>query len=163
MESLMDVCIETAAEAVRLGQVPIAAVVARDDGTVVSRAFNRQALDNDKTAHAEIVALRNAAASIGVDERNLVLASTVEPCVMCTGASMMSGVETVLYGLPAPLDGGSRRVQAPVSPECVSPRFVGKLCVERIEALFATWLQRFPGARGADFARELLAARGRSD
>jgi tRNA(adenine34) deaminase len=92
-----------AAKAALEGEVPAGAVVARLDGTIVARGRNRVISLSDPTAHAEILAIREASSL----ERNyrldgLVLASTLEPCAMCLSASLHARLKAVLYGAPEP-------------------------------------------------------------
>lgn len=86
--------------------IPIGAVVAGPDGSVVGAAGNRREVDQDPTAHAEILALREAAARAG--RWNLtdhILAVTLEPCTMCAGALVQARIRTVVYGAPDPKAG----------------------------------------------------------
>ncbi|MCD4824491.1 MAG: tRNA adenosine(34) deaminase TadA [Phycisphaerae bacterium] len=91
--------------AAELDEVPIGAVVARD-GVVIAAAHNRRMLDNDPTAHAEILAIRAAAEAIG-DWRlsGCVLAVTLEPCCMCAGAIVLARLDEVIYGATDPKAG----------------------------------------------------------
>ena len=97
--------LKLAAEAEALGEVPVGAVVVKD-GVIIGRGFNQPISANDPTAHAEIVAMRNAAAAIG----NYRLAGcelyvTLEPCVMCAGAIMHARVKRLVYGASDPKTG----------------------------------------------------------
>ena len=101
----MRVALELGREARRSGEVPIGAVVAID-GAVVGEGFNQPIGSNDPTAHAEIVALRDAAKRIG--NYRLTGASlyvTIEPCQMCVGAMIHARVARVIYGTPEPKAG----------------------------------------------------------
>lgn len=87
------------------GEVPVGAVVVKD-GMIIGRGFNQPVSAHDPTAHAEIVAMRNAAAAIG--NYRLVgceLFVTLEPCVMCAGAIMHARVARVVYGASDPKTG----------------------------------------------------------
>ncbi len=97
-EDFMRAALELAAQAAQAGEVPVGAVVVRD-GRIIGRGFNRPITSNDPTAHAEIVALREAAAA----ERNYRLPGcelyvTLEPCAMCVGAMVHARIARVLYG-----------------------------------------------------------------
>lgn len=90
---------ELAAEAAAWGDVPVGAVVLGPDGSVVGEGANRREIDQDPTAHAEVLALRAAAASTGqwrLDDHTLVV--TLEPCAMCAGASVLARVGTIVFG-----------------------------------------------------------------
>jgi tRNA(adenine34) deaminase len=85
-----------------LGEVPIGAVVARDQ-EVVAVGFNQPIHSLDPTAHAELVALRKAAKELGnYRVPGLTLYVTVEPCMMCVGAIVQARVGTLVYGAPEP-------------------------------------------------------------
>ena len=104
-EVFMRAALEQARLAAEAGEVPVGAVVMLD-GAVVGRGFNRPISAADPTAHAEIVALRDAAAAIG--NYRLVgstLYVTIEPCLMCVGAMVHARVGTLVFGAPEPKAG----------------------------------------------------------
>ena len=87
-----------AGEAAAVGDVPVGAVVMHD-GAVLSRASNRTVRDQDPTAHAEILAMREAARALGqwrLDECTLVV--TLEPCAMCAGAIVLARLNALVFG-----------------------------------------------------------------
>ncbi|RMF14166.1 MAG: nucleoside deaminase [Candidatus Dadabacteria bacterium] len=88
-------------EAARLGEVPVAAIVVHQ-GEVLGRGFNRKE-SGDPTAHAEMIAIREAAARIG-DWRlhETTLYTTLEPCLMCAGAILQARVGRIVYGAADP-------------------------------------------------------------
>ncbi len=89
-----------AEEAAHLGEVPVGAVVVID-AEIVGRGFNRPIGSADPTAHAEIVALRDAAQRLGNYRLSgSTLYVTVEPCTMCAGALVHARVECVVFGAP---------------------------------------------------------------
>ena len=93
-----------AAQAAAAGEVPVGAVVVKD-GQIVGRGFNRPITSADPTAHAEIVALREAAAALGNYRLpGCELYVTLEPCAMCVGAMVHARIARVVYGAR-----GSRR------------------------------------------------------
>jgi tRNA(adenine34) deaminase len=82
------------------GDVPIGAAVVRD-GVVVARAGNRRELDADPTAHAEVIAIREAARELGRWRlSDCALYVTVEPCAMCAGAAVLARIALVVFGAP---------------------------------------------------------------
>jgi len=94
----MRVAIEAAREAGRAGDVPVGAAVARA-GELVAVSSNRTVRDQDPTAHAEVLAIRAAASTLGrwrLDDCTLVV--TLEPCAMCAGAMVLARLERVVYG-----------------------------------------------------------------
>jgi tRNA(Arg) A34 adenosine deaminase TadA len=97
-ERLMRLAIEEARKALASGEVPIGAVLARD-GEPIAMGFNQPIQAKDPTAHAEIVALREAAQHFGNYRlANSVMYSTIEPCAMCAGALIQARVSTLVYG-----------------------------------------------------------------
>ena len=111
----MRLALELAALARDEGEVPIGAVVVKD-GAVVGRGSNRPIRSCDPTAHAEIVALREAAsAASNYRLGGAVLYVTIEPCLMCVGAIVHARVATVVYGADDPKGGAVRTLLDPGS------------------------------------------------
>ena len=101
----MRLALEQAALAYQAGEVPVGAVVVKDD-LVVGVGHNRPISGHDPTAHAEIMALRHAASQLG--NYRLVgcrLYVTLEPCAMCTGAIFHARIDQVIYGASDPKTG----------------------------------------------------------
>jgi tRNA(adenine34) deaminase len=99
---------QAAAEA---GEVPVGAVVVAD-GQIVGCGFNQPISTHDPTAHAEIVALRAAAAHLANYRlTGATMYVTIEPCVMCTGALVHARIETLVYGAPEPRAGAIESTQ----------------------------------------------------
>ena len=97
-ELFMRCALELAQAAEAAGEVPVGAVLVRD-GEVIGRGSNSPIAGNDPTAHAEILALRNAAAGIrNYRLENTTLYCTLEPCVMCAGALVAARVERLVFG-----------------------------------------------------------------
>lgn len=142
--ALMDEAIQLARKAMSLGEVPIAAVVARSNGTIVGWGWNELNAKRDRTAHAEIAAFRDAAGRYSPEETDLILVSTLEPCVMCMGCAMLCGVGTIIFGLQAPEDSGLNRISPPTSPESSIPEVKGNIRREEIRTLFEEWLENHP-------------------
>ncbi len=104
-EECMREALVEARKAFDAGEVPVGAVVVLD-GRIVGRGFNQPISATDPTAHAEIVALREAALAVG--NYRLVgstLVVTIEPCLMCVGAMVHARVDTVVYGASEPKAG----------------------------------------------------------
>jgi tRNA(adenine34) deaminase len=98
-KSLMQEAILLAKEAAIKGDVPVGALVVDDAGTIIGIGANLREQDNDPTAHAEIVAIRNAASEIGnyrLDDLTMVV--TLEPCGMCAGAIVQSRLKRLVFG-----------------------------------------------------------------
>lgn len=105
-EEAMRIALAEAQEAIRHGDVPVGAVVLRN-GDIIAKRHNERELTGDPTAHAEVLALRDAAAALGtwrLDDCTLVV--TLEPCIMCAGALVNSRIGRLVYGA-ADLKGGA--------------------------------------------------------
>jgi tRNA(adenine34) deaminase len=104
-EDLMAAALEQAALARDAGEVPIGAVLALG-GEIVGRGFNQPISSGDPTAHAEIVAIRDAARAIANYRlTGATLAVTIEPCLMCVGALVHARIGTLVYGAAEPRTG----------------------------------------------------------
>lgn len=111
----MDEALRCAVRALNAGEVPVGAVVVCA-GRIVGRGWNRNISDHDPTAHAEIIALREAGRSIG--NHRLVdceLFVTIEPCSMCAGAAVHARVRRLIYGADDPKAGAVRSIMQVVS------------------------------------------------
>jgi tRNA(adenine34) deaminase len=102
----MRLALAEAARAPEHGDVPIGAVVVGPDGTVLAQACNERELAADPTAHAEVLALRRAAETLGTWRlEGCTLVVTLEPCTMCAGALVLSRVDRLVYGAADPKAG----------------------------------------------------------
>jgi tRNA(adenine34) deaminase len=98
-EELMRQALALAAEAAGDDDVPVGAVVADASGTVIGTGRNTRERDHDPTGHAEIVAMREAAAALGEWRlEGCTLVVTLEPCTMCAGALVAARVERLVFG-----------------------------------------------------------------
>jgi tRNA(adenine34) deaminase len=119
MTSFMDMALEQARTAAARGEVPVGCVIVRD-GAVIARAGNRTLAERDPTAHAELVAIRAAAAALGSERlEDCDLYVTLEPCVMCAGAVSFARIRRLYYGAADPKGGAvDNGVQFFASPTC---------------------------------------------
>jgi len=98
-EQWMSRAIAAAHTAQELGEIPVGACIVNENDEVLAVAGNRTRTDGDPTAHAEIVALRAAAKSLGNYRLiNAVVYSTIEPCAMCAGALIQARIRRLVYG-----------------------------------------------------------------
>jgi tRNA(adenine34) deaminase len=107
----MRLALAEAAGAPEHGDVPVGAVVVDAAGQVIGRGRNRREADADPTAHAELAAMRAAAAALGrwrLDDCTLVV--TLEPCPMCAGALLQARVGRLVFGAPDPKAGAAGSV-----------------------------------------------------
>jgi tRNA(adenine34) deaminase len=109
-ELWMEEALRAAQRALEMGEVPVGAVVVHD-GEIVGRGFNRNIADHDPTAHAEMIALREAGAAIGNHRLgDCDLFATIEPCAMCAGALVHARIRRLVYGADDPKAGAVRSV-----------------------------------------------------
>jgi tRNA(adenine34) deaminase len=106
----MELALEQARLAAEAGEVPVGALVIRD-GEIVGQGHNRNLLDHDPTAHAEIVVLRQAARRLGNHRlAGCTVYATIEPCSMCAGALIHARVSRLVYGASDPKAGAAGSV-----------------------------------------------------
>ena len=146
-EDFMDLALSEASKAKAAGEVPVGAVLVAD-GVVIGRGFNRPISVNDPTAHAEIIALREAASH----ERNYrltnaVLYCTVEPCVMCAGAIMHARITRLVFGTPDAKAGAAGSIYNVLTDPRLNHR-VDVISGIREDACAALLREFFAGRRG---------------
>jgi tRNA(adenine34) deaminase len=117
--NFMDIALEEARAAAACGEVPVGAVVVRD-GAIVARAGNRALADRDPTAHAELLAIRAAAAALGSERlADCDLYVSLEPCAMCAAAMAFARIRRLYYGAADPKGGAVENgVRFFSSPTC---------------------------------------------
>ena len=114
-EFFMEEALRCAQRALEIEEVPVGAVVVCD-GNIVGRGWNRNLAEVDPTAHAEIVALRDASANLGNHRLgNCSLFVTIEPCSMCAGALVHARIKRLVYGADDPKAGAVRSVMQVVN------------------------------------------------
>ena len=95
-QAWLDAAIEQAEKSWGEGGIPIGSTLVDEAGTIVSRGHNMRVQSGDPTAHAEVVCIRNAGRRR--DWKSLTLVSTLSPCVMCTGTTLLFGIPRVIIG-----------------------------------------------------------------
>ncbi len=142
--SQMNLALDQARLAAGADEVPVGAVIVSADGEVLAVAGNRTRRDHDPTAHAEILAIRQAALALGQERlEGCSLYVTLEPCAMCAGALVHARLARVIYGASDPKSGGTAhgaRVfshpQAHHVPEVISG-ICEEDCVEMLKVFFS--------------------------
>src|SRR5688572_3457690 len=119
MPSFMDLALEQARAAQAAGEVPVGCVIVRDN-QVIAKAGNRTLTDRDPTAHAELLAIRQAAAALGSERlTDCELHVTLEPCAMCAAAISFARIHRLYYGAADPKGGAVENgVRFFASPTC---------------------------------------------
>jgi len=138
----MEEALRAAQRALEAGEVPVGAIVVCN-GRIVGRGWNRNITDSDPTAHAEIVALREAGAAVGnhrLEECDLF--ATIEPCSMCAGALVHARVRRLVYGADDPKAGAVQSVMQVLNhPQLnhrmeVSRGVLAGRCAEMLQTFF---------------------------
>jgi tRNA(adenine34) deaminase len=107
-ELLMKEALKEAKKGREIGEVPIGAILAGPDGKILAKAHNRPVSRRDPTAHAEILALRSAGASIkNYRLKDTILVVTLEPCIMCMGAAINARISRLVFGAFDPKSGAA--------------------------------------------------------
>jgi tRNA(adenine34) deaminase len=143
LEHWMGLALEQARRARDAGEVPIGAVVVVGD-EVVGRGFNQPIRAADPTAHAEIVAMRDAAGALGNYRlTGATLVVTIEPCLMCVGASVHARIATVVFGASEPRTGALVSTMRGAELPGHNHRFevVGGVCEEECRALMQAFFR----------------------
>lgn len=140
----MRLALEQAERALATGDVPVGAVVLDPAGAVVGAACNRREADSDATAHAELLALRQASAAQGgwrLDGCTLVV--TLEPCTMCAGAAVLARLERVVYGAVDPKAGAAGSLWDVLRDRRLNhrPEVVGQVLEAECSALLVAFFQ----------------------
>ena len=119
----MAMALDEARAAAEIGEVPIGAVVVCD-GAVVARAHNRREVDHDPTAHAEMLAIREASSKLGRWRlSDCTVYATLEPCPMCAGARHAARIGRLVYGAADPKAGAVGTLYDLSSDERLNHRF----------------------------------------
>jgi len=141
-ELFMEEALRAAQRAFEAGEVPVGAVVVCD-GKVIGRGGNRNLGDSDPTAHAEIVALREAGATIRNHRlEGCELFATIEPCAMCAGALVHARLKRLVYGADDPKAGAIRSVMQVLNHPSLNHRMevtagvLGGRCAELLQSFF---------------------------
>ena len=139
----MDAALAEARTAQNAGEVPVGCVIVRDDA-IIARSRNRTLADHDPTAHAELLAIRHAAASLGTERlADCDLYVTLEPCAMCAAAISFARIRRLYYGASDPKGGAVENgVRFFASPTCHHrPDLYGGIGEAEAAALLKTFFQ----------------------
>ncbi len=138
----MEEALREAARAQAAGEVPVGAVVVCD-GRIVGRGGNRNLLENDPTAHAEIVALRQAGRTVGNHRLgDCQMFVTIEPCAMCSGALVHARLKRLVYGADDLKAGAVRSVLQVLNHPALNHRMevtsgvLASRCMDLLQAFF---------------------------
>jgi tRNA(adenine34) deaminase len=142
-KALMQEALALARAAAEAGEVPVGALVVKD-GVIIGRGGNRPIGMHDPTAHAEIIALREAAAALGTDRlTGCELWVTLEPCAMCAGAIAHARIARLYYGASDPKGGAVEHGPKLFTQPTVhhQPEVYGGICEDEAAALLKTFFE----------------------
>ena len=138
----MEEALRQAQRALESGEVPVGAIVVCE-GQIAGRGFNRNLMDGDPTAHAEMVALRQAAQALGNHRLpQCEMYATLEPCPMCAGALVHARLRRLVYGADDPKAGAVRSVLQVLNHPGLNHAMqveggvLGGRCAEMLQAFF---------------------------
>ncbi len=141
-EFWMGRALDLAEAAETAGEVPVGALVVRD-GEVIGEGWNHPIGSHDPTAHAEVAAMRDAAARVGNYRlTGATLYVTLEPCLMCAGAMVHARIQRLVYGAPDPRAGAAGTVFSVLESPALNHRVaitggvLADTCAERLRAFF---------------------------
>jgi tRNA(adenine34) deaminase len=141
-EFWMEEALRAAQRALEAGEVPVGAVVVHA-GEIIGRGWNRNITDSDPTAHAEIIALRQAGSKLGNYRlEDCELFATIEPCAMCAGALVHARIKRLVYGADDPKAGAIRSVMEVLNHPQLNHRIdvrggvLGGRCAELLQSFF---------------------------
>ena len=157
---LMRAALDEARLGLAEGECPVGCVVGLlygNEVSIIARGHNRVKALGRRTAHAELITFENAGSALPVDSQDIVLISTLEPCIMCEAACMEAGVSEVVFGLRAPADCGSGRVKPPSSPQTRTPSMAGGVLEAESRALFEQYVCGREGTPEAAYGEQLLS------
>jgi len=159
LEEAMREALALAREAGAAGDVPVGAV-AVCEGRIVGRGRNRREADRDPTAHAELLAIRDAARELGRWRLGgVTLVATLEPCAMCAGAMVLARIDRLVYGASDPKAGAAGSLQDLTQDPRLNHRFpverglLGEECAALLRDFFQARRDDAPGAPPVDHRR----------
>jgi len=156
LHQMMGEALAEAACGAESGEIPIGSTLVDGEGDVIGRGHNTARATGRPTAHAEMEAIADAAARHGRNFRasnGLLLVTTLEPCAMCFGAALETGIDAIVYALEAPDNGAIGRCTPNRGPGAVHPRVVGGVCRAGSLRLLQEWHEAHPES---GFATRLL-------
>ena len=130
MQRLMDAARAEAEQGWEEGGIPIGAVLAKEDGTIVARGHNQRVQNGDPTSHGETQCIRNAGRRR--DWKDLTLVTTLSPCPMCAGTAVLLGFRRVLIGERRSFQGAERWLkEAGITVDCLDD----PLCLQLMQRM----------------------------
>jgi len=151
----MQLALEEAEKAMEFGEIPVATILVA--GTKeLTRSQTMVRRKESITAHGELFALLEAKGQVWSAERPLVIYTTLEPCLMCIGACLQTGVDKIIYGMKAAPDGGARYINDIAKGGQTPPEVTGGLMEEQSIILMRKFLDIHPNSPAIPYVKALI-------
>lgn len=152
----MIIALEEAKKAMEVGEIPVASVLVAGNYEL-GRGQTQVKRRGSIAAHGELFALLEAKEKVFTADRPLVIYTTLEPCLMCLGACIQTGVDEVVFGMLARPDGGSRFAEQIRQSGQNVPKITAGILEEEEVQLMREFFTRYPDSPAIPYVRELLA------
>lgn len=154
-EYWMRLALEEAKTAMEMGEIPVATVIVAGDEEF-ARGQTQVKRRESIVAHGELFALLEAKNRIYAAKRPLVLYTTLEPCLMCLGATMQTGIDEIVFAMDATPDGGTRYVEDIVAKGQFAPKITPHILEQEEVTLMLEFLKRYPDSPAIPYVKDLL-------
>jgi len=152
----MRLALEEAEKAMSFGEIPVATILVAN-GKEIGRGQTLVVRKGSIVAHGELFTLLEAKGQVWTAERPLVLYTTLEPCLMCLGASMQVGIDTIVYAMDAAPDGGTRFAADIRKGGQTVPEIIPHVLENEAVALMRRFLIKYPKASAVSYVKAMLA------
>jgi tRNA(adenine34) deaminase len=151
----MKLALDEAEKAMEFGEIPVATLLVAKDKEL-TRGQTQVRRRESIAAHGELFALLEAKGRVWSAEKPLIIYTTLEPCLMCLGAAIQTGVDKIIYGMKAAPDGGARYVDDISRGGQPAPAVIGGLYEQAEVELMKKFLEMYPNSPAAPYVRDLL-------
>jgi tRNA(adenine34) deaminase len=156
-EHWMRSALELAVDAMKHGEIPVASVLVGGDHKI-AEGQTQVRRRGSIAAHGELFTLLEAKGEIWTADRPLIVYTTLEPCLMCLGAMIQTGVDEVVYGMDAAPDGGTRYADAIKAGGQTPPKVTAHILEYEQVALMRDFLRMHPDSPAIPYVRDMLRA-----
>lgn len=151
----MLLALKEAEKAMEFGEIPVATILVAGDKEI-SRSQTMVKRKESITAHGELIALMQAKNTIWSVSRPLTIYTTLEPCLMCLGACIQTGVDKIIFGMKAAPDGSARYVSDIANGGQTPPQVVGGLLEDESVELMKKFIELLPNSPSVPYVKSML-------
>lgn len=151
----MRLALDEAEKAMSFGEIPVATILV-SNGKEIGRGQTSVRRKDSIVAHGELFTLLEAKSKVWTAERPLVMYTTLEPCLMCLGASMQVGIDTIVYGMDAAPDGGTRFAADIRKAGQTVPKIVPHVLENESVSLMRRFLIQYPNSPAVSYVKAML-------